>query len=352
MKKIAALFLLLCLFSLSVLSVQADSLKGPLRPGYVPGKEEYHDIDFKWEYKKRCPGKENILNIVINNTGEPIEDFTFTFEFDGDKLEYIKPLGDFAEGWEITVKAPHSTSKSENPFFMSLSGPLPSGLTTGAAVFSIKSVASGNTTVSGIDNNGNLTMGRDSFLISQDSAGGIRTLGQLPNGETLPQTGFSAAVPHALPPMPKKLTYEPLNWTLAIPALSVHAEIVQVPYTDNGYPVTWLENRVGLLEGFDFPGEGVTVLAGHNNLNTTELGPFALLSTMETGERIFVLNEEGDILTYTIYANEKISETDAEALNQIASRYENTLTLMTCEDEMISGGFANRRIVAARPIGD
>lgn len=345
MRKIAAFFLLLCLFSLSVLSVQAAE------PGSVPGKEEYFDIDFKWEYQKRCQGKDNTLNIVINNPKESKEDFTFTFEFDSDKLKFIKPVGIFADGWKITVSSAHDiTAKAVSS--ITASGNLSSGFSSGGFLFSISPNASGYASATGLSNNYALTMGGAQFLINQDSAGGIRTLGQLPNGETLPQTGFSAAVPHALPPMPKKLTYEPLNWTLVIPALSVHAEIVQVPYTDDGYPVTWLENKVGLLEGFDFSGEGVTVLAGHNNLNTTEFGPFALLSTMETGERIFILNEEGDILTYTIYANEKISETDAEALNQIASQYENTLTLMTCEDEMISGGFANRRIVAARPIGD
>ena len=37
-----------------------------------------------------------------------------------------------------------------------------------------------------------------------------------------------------------------------------------------------------------------------------------------------------------------------DILAEIAAMYENSLTLITCEDEMPEGGYASRRIVAAR----
>ena len=51
---------------------------------------------------------------------------------------------------------------------------------------------------------------------------------------------------------------------------------------------------------------------------------------------------------FEVYANEKIGAQDREALEKIASAFENTLTLLTCEDERPEGGYASRRIVAAK----
>lgn len=52
---------------------------------------------------------------------------------------------------------------------------------------------------------------------------------------------------------------------------------------------------------------------------------------------------------YTVYANEKIADTDFDTLNQIAESAENAVIFITCEDERVEGGYANRRIVAAMP---
>ncbi len=54
---------------------------------------------------------------------------------------------------------------------------------------------------------------------------------------------------------------------------------------------------------------------------------------------------------FEVYSNTKIAETDYRALWEITDRYENSVTMITCEDEMSEGGYENRRIVAARPIG-
>lgn len=166
----------------------------------------------------------------------------------------------------------------------------------------------------------------------------------------LPRTGFSSAHPQALDAMPKDLNYKPLSLMLEIPTLDVLSEIVEVPLSDGEYAVSWLGNSVGLLEGSAFPGNGVTILAAHNHLNNTEIGPFVMLSSMEQGERIFIRDSSSKLLTYEVYANDKAAEDDAAAPDRIAGPYDNVLILITCEDEMVSGGYANRRIVAARMI--
>lgn len=337
MKKFVS-FLLLCLFlfTLSTASAQADTAKDlPPAPDYKP----VYDIDVTWKYSKLCVGKINTAIITITNpTGEEIPGFTFTIEYDSDKLEFV----DYTSDWDATLLASHA-----NNAHSAFSGNMPA---TGGHVYAnYKALLPGRASLAVISNNANLTMGSGDFLINQEAIAALGQL-QLPNGETLPQTGFSATMPFVLDTMPMELAYEPMSWMLDIPSLSVEAEIVKVPFVDKEYPVAWLENKVGLLEGSENPGEGITVIAGHNNLNATEIGPFALLKLMEKGDRIFVQNANGEMLMYTVYANEKISASDADALAQVASQYEKSLTLMTCEDEMISGGFANRRIVAARLI--
>ena len=45
------------------------------------------------------------------------------------------------------------------------------------------------------------------------------------------------------------------------------------------------------------------------------------------------------------------AEKDIRGLQRIAERFDDSLTLITCEDERVEGGYANRRIIAAKPIG-
>ncbi|MBQ6517913.1 MAG: class F sortase [Anaerolineaceae bacterium] len=102
-----------------------------------------------------------------------------------------------------------------------------------------------------------------------------------------------------------------------------------------------------MLEGSAEPGEGWTVLTGHNHLNTMEAGPFALLSHLAVGDKIFVTGPDGGMKVFTVYASEKIAADDAAGLETIARMHENSLTLLTCEDERAGGGCASRRVVAA-----
>ena len=161
----------------------------------------------------------------------------------------------------------------------------------------------------------------------------------------LPGTGLTGSLSfHA------KLNYEPLTMELEIPSLNVHTEIVKVPSAGGNFPVEGLGMDAGLLEGTALPGEGVSVLAAHNTLSREEYGPFALISTLEEGERIFVRDADGSMMIFEVCNNAKIDASDVSGLFAAASQYEPSLTLLTCEDELLTGGYASRRVVSARKI--
>ena len=136
---------------------------------------------------------------------------------------------------------------------------------------------------------------------------------------------------------------------LEIPSLDVTAEIVEVPIRKGEYAVTWLGDKAGLLEGSAKPGEGTVYLAAHNHLSGTKSGPFALLRFMKEGDRIFI-RENNDLQIYEVYANEKTAADGFGAADRIAGAFDDAVILITCEDEMSTGGYANRRIVAAKTV--
>lgn len=164
----------------------------------------------------------------------------------------------------------------------------------------------------------------------------------------LPKTGITAPKGEA---MPLSMNYKPLNMELQIPGLNIISKIVTIPQTEKGYPVEGLGMDAGLPEGFPLPGEGVSVIAGHNTLNADEFGPFAAIRQLNKGDLIFVRDAKGKLMAYEVYGNEKIGSHDVYALERTASLYENTLTLLTCEDELPGGGYASRRIVSAKLTG-
>lgn len=168
---------------------------------------------------------------------------------------------------------------------------------------------------------------------------------------TLPNTGFSSVHPTVLPEQPMSLKYEPLKMHLQIPSLNVDAEMVTIPQTDNSWSVEWLADSVGLLSGSNIPGNGISVIAAHNTLDNTSYGPFARLSEMVEDDLIFVEKSNGSLLRFRVYANELILPDDFESLKQTAEREMDSLVLVTCENESVDGGYLNRRVVFAKPIG-
>ncbi len=166
----------------------------------------------------------------------------------------------------------------------------------------------------------------------------------------LPATGITTAVGFPRSQKPASVHYEPAAMELQIPSLGVTSEIVFVEFGEDSYPLEWLGMDTGLLEGTSLPGEGFSVLAAHNSLDAETAGPFALISTMNVGDHIFIRKQNNKLLIFEIYANEKISEYDYETLYKTGFRYDGTLALLTCEDERVEGGYASRRLVAARLI--
>ena len=165
----------------------------------------------------------------------------------------------------------------------------------------------------------------------------------------LPGTGFSTLRPQSVGEKPLSLNYDPSGLILEIPSIDVTADIVVVPFADNEYPVQWLGDDAGLLQGSALPGEGVSILTGHNHLSSNEAGPFAFLSQLEPGTKIFIMNKYQKKTVFTVVQNELIAADDISGLEVIANRYKNTLTLVTCENELADGGYANRRVIAAIP---
>ena len=167
--------------------------------------------------------------------------------------------------------------------------------------------------------------------------------------DRLPGTGFSAGQPTALSIQPKDLQYIPSGLTLQIPSLDVSENIVSIPFRNGEYPVEWLENNIGLPEEFSAPGSGPSILVGHNHLSTSEAGPFALLQMLTENSQLFITDRSGRMIRFSVFANAKISADDMEAVRNLSAACENSLILITCEDEKPEGGYASRRIVAARP---
>ena len=172
------------------------------------------------------------------------------------------------------------------------------------------------------------------------------------NGElpALPATGITTMEGYKRSHMPASVSYAPTHLELQIPTLDINSKIVFVENDESGYPVQWLEMETGLLADSSLPGEGFSILAAHNTLNAEDFGPFAMIHALRSGDRLFVRTDRNDLMIFEVYSNEKINEYDYEALYQAGSLYDNTITLLTCEDERPEGGYINRRIVSARKL--
>lgn len=166
----------------------------------------------------------------------------------------------------------------------------------------------------------------------------------------LPVTGFSGVRPTALREQPKELRYEPVRMRLMIPSLDVESELVRVPRNGDSWSVDWLGADAGILAGSALPGDGLSVIAAHNTLNTSSYGPFALLSSLDMNDLIAVSSEDNSLKFFRVYANELLLPDDMERLAAIAGQEEDALVLVTCENESIDGGYLNRRAVFAKPV--
>ena len=181
-----------------------------------------------------------------------------------------------------------------------------------------------------------------SGTIPANFSGDIEDLVPLPNTGITNRNGS----PRSL--KPASVYYEPTEYELQIPGINLFSNIVYVESTKTGYPIEWLEMDTALLAETSRPGEGFSVLAAHNTLDAERFGPFALIYSLEKGDRFFIKSRDDTLMIFEVYSNQKINEYDYEALYKAGYMYDNTVTLLTCEDERIDGGYASRRIISAR----
>ncbi|MBQ6504396.1 MAG: class F sortase [Flexilinea sp.] len=167
---------------------------------------------------------------------------------------------------------------------------------------------------------------------------------------TLPATGFPTRIRVPLSVKPENINYESLSMRIQIPTINVDVELTGVPEVDGTWAVEWLGDQAGLLSGSALPGDGYAMIAAHNHLNTMEIGPFALLFSLEENDRIFVNTADDGLQVYSVYANELLEPDDMQKMASIAQSEANSIILVTCENEMVEGGYQNRRAVFAKPL--
>lgn len=173
--------------------------------------------------------------------------------------------------------------------------------------------------------------------------------GQVP---PVPGTGFPAGKFTPLASMPAGLKYADLGYEIEIPVLDVATRIVNIPLSENNWNVEWLGNNAGLLEGSAMPGSGISLLTGHNHLNTNAAGPFLFIKDLQANDRIFVHKSDGSLIPFKVVSNELYTPNDLKEIAEKASENSDTMVLITCEDEMVSGGYEHRRAVFAVPVSE
>lgn len=168
--------------------------------------------------------------------------------------------------------------------------------------------------------------------------------------DKLPETGFHSALVTPLREQPASLSYTDLYYELDLPQLQITSDIVTVPFENTSWAVEWLHDRAGLLEGSALPGQGISYIAGHNHLNTAESGPFLFIGNLKQNDRIFVRDPNGELLEFSVVANELYEPNDFALVQAKASEYNNPIVLITCENEAPDGHYLNRRIVFAKQL--
>jgi sortase A len=144
-----------------------------------------------------------------------------------------------------------------------------------------------------------------------------------PGSEENVDDGASESVVEATPIMPS---------TLRIPALNVDADVEHVGYTDDGRmdaPEAW-EDVAWFQYGYLPGAPGNAVMAGHLD-STTGPAVFAQLHRMESGDQIFVTDEDGNELTFEVTDVESVLAEEAPLDRIFGPSSTPQLNLITCE---------------------
>ena len=192
-------------------------------------------------------------------------------------------------------------------------------------VFGTESHSVSNQSSAHWDENGDGNIDRLDPNVARGQAAHARGSAQQP---VLPNSGFPPARQSHLPQKPKSVHYAELGqlW-LEIPRLGVQAPIVGVPARGGTWPVAWLGNRIGWLEGTAFPTwQGNSVLTAHVYLSNGLPGPFVNLAALHWGDQI-IIHAWGWRFVYQVLSNQVVRANDTSAL---AHKTGDWLTLITC----------------------
>ena len=74
-----------------------------------------------------------------------------------------------------------------------------------------------------------------------------------------------------------------------------------------------------------------------------------MLGSLEVNDLITVTGVDNTLKTFRVFDNTLLAPGDMKAITEIAGREENSLILITCENESTEGGYLNRRVIFAKP---
>ena len=265
----------------------------------------------------------------------------------GDVYYYRNPYwpDEATDKWTTTPTEATNPGTYDVEYYLAANGTKPSNNITGTLIRGIRIAPRGSfNPPSGNSGSGSSSgsSGHYSFYTIGDG------YGLFESDKTLPATGFPTRFTKPLSVKPDTVRYEDLSMRIQIPSISVDVELTGVPEYENTWAVEWLDNQAGILSGSAMPGDGYTLVAAHNHLNTQEIGPFAFLFDLKENDRIFVNMPDDGLKMYSVYANELLEPNDFRQMAAISEGEEGSLILITCENEMIDGGYQNRRVVFAK----
>ena len=195
------------------------------------------------------------------------------------------------------------------------------------------------------------------------------------DGEDAAEQGVGAEAPDysdLIPPPPKSID-EVEGLPVAIPynnpyprvtaplkmvieKLSVDAPVIELGLDGQGVPQVPLNGKDVAWYNFSSkPGGGSNaVFAGHVNWERAP-GVFAELDTLEAGDTVRLISDDGREYTYEVFANFPVDPEDPASLKVMAPTESDMITLITCggtwvpdASERFGGNYTDRTIVQAK----
>jgi LPXTG-site transpeptidase (sortase) family protein len=141
-------------------------------------------------------------------------------------------------------------------------------------------------------------------------------------------------------------TSQSTGLSLEIPALNVKVPVVGIPYSSDGWDLTWLEKQAGYLEGTAYPTwTGNSVITGHVYNADGTAGIFVNLNTLKWGDQVIIHDGTGQEYIYEV---RNVSRTTKDDLSPLHHEDDAWVTLLTCEGyDAATNTYAYRVAVSA-----